>query len=625
MRLFILAFFAVSLALAASVRSHAQEAPAPEEGAPTPSLLPRSEPGFRARPEAGAFAELCPTIRMENRGDFDFGPMETRLLCGDSTQDNVGTPWATIPPNQAAYFLKGFLQARAHHQPEFIQDGEILFVRPGGQSKLSKFTITGGPSTWVPPTRRLVIGQPLTPPLLNDLQGWALSQIKDEGYACATAESRADPLTGEAVVELRPGELRIISGIEDTGDTGLRPGVLDRYNAFKVGQVYRERLISLTRRRTQEDGFLQTLLLSARCEPLPTSPGQPATVTIVRDVNLGPSRTVRVGAGYSNDRGARLRVILRQNRIGESASSAEARLNLSYREPNVNSQILNSRYRWYYSTSEARSFLEPNVTYEHTAESARDFENVAPGLFHGWNHEFTDGQLEVRVGPSYQAQRIFRGEGSDTSLALLEVNTEWISHDFEFFNTSPRKGEFVRGAFLATQRSWASPVTAQRLEISGEKLWDIGRYDPPLLILGLRYSLSSVFSPEDGDLQSRLPLRFLTFLGGERDLRGFESRSLPRSGLGALSGATTGFEARLHKVLFRRADVFGFLDAGLLGGKSFALEKPILMSPGLGVRWESPVGTLRAYVAQRFALEEPAGSQGYDRNFRFGFTFGEEF
>lgn len=574
-------------------------------------------PGFAHEKEAGEFQALCRTVQVENATALELKDMETRLLCGDPTPDRIGIAWSSVPPSEAAYFSRGFLQTRGFHAPTFIQDGEILFVRPGPLSRLGRFTLTGGPATWAPPRRRLVEGQRLAPKLLDELQGWALSQIKNEGYPCALAQTRADPATGEVVVNFEPGDLKSITGIENAGDSGLSDGALNRYNAFRFGDLYRERLVALTRRRTQEDGFLQSLTLNPRCET--------GGVTLVRDVVLGPSRTVSIGAGGSSDEGARLRFVLRQNRIGDSASQAQARADLSYLNQMVNRQTMNTNYRWFYSPGEPRSFLEPEIRWEHFGTPVFENQSFEAKTLHGWTTEVAGGQFEFRGGPTFLDSKLFRGRGpSDVSVTFAETNARWTDHDFEYFAASPRTGGAIHATALLTLERWGANFTAQKLEIHGQKLWSIENFDPPLLVLGTRFGLSSVFSPNE-DLTPDLPIRFLTFLGGDPDLRGFERVSLPRSGVGALSGATGGLEARLHKVLFRRADVFTFCDAGMLGRARFQLLKPILMSPGAGVRWESPIGVLRIYVAERFPVDEPPDEVAYEKNTRIGLTYGEEF
>jgi len=584
-------------------------------------VLPLFRPGFAREPAAAAYVPVardCPRVRVVERENFNFTAMEIRLMCGDRAQDAIGAAWADVPANQAAYFLRGFLQVRGYQEPSFAQDGDVLFADPGKLSRLTSFRLTGNPADWRPPHLRLVVGRPLTPSLLDELQGWALTQIKNEGYACATARTRADPKTGEVVTNYDlGGGPRVITALEDIGDTGLRPGVLDRYSAFKLGSLYRDYLIQLTRRRTQDDGFLQNLSITPRCVE--------GGVKLVRDVILGPSRSFSIGIGGSTDEGARARSVVRQSRIGESASSAQARINVSYLNDLINRQAIDSSYRWYYSRVDPRAFLEPVLTFEHSANTSLENQSFQAQVMHGWSRELTDARLELRVGPTFLDSHLFRGRGpSDVTATFVEVNARYIEHLFEFNSSSPRTGGTIEAVGLATFHRWGAQFTAQKIQIRGEKLWSVLDYDPPLLILGTRFELSSVFSPRE-DISPQLPTRFLTFFGGDPDLRGYDHSSLPRSGVGALSGATASFEARWHKVIFRRADVFGFLDAGLMGGARFALLPPYFMSPGAGLRWESPIGVFRLYLANRFALAVPPAELPYDNAWRLGLTFGEEF
>ena len=582
-------------------------------------ILPVARPDFRDTDEAKAYQPLCELIFITNKNNLDLKPMEERLLCGDKNGGEIGTPWAQIPPNEAAYFLKGFLQTRGFHHPEFYQDNGRLYVKTGAISRMKTLDLAGGPVGWKPPKRRLIEGEPLTPALLNDMQAWAMSKIKDEGFACAEATIEADPDTGEAVVFYSTGERKRIRGISETGDKSLHEGALDRYNAFIMNDYYKDRLIGLSRRRTLDDGFLQTLVLTTKC-------GSGDAVTLNRDVSLGPPRTVRIGIGGSTDLGARFKTVLRQSRIGASASSAEARLDASYLNEQVNQQNVSGTFKWYYLHGENRYSLNPTVNVIHDASSALEVRSEEFALLHGWTFDTTEGRYDLHAGPDFLNENQSRGPNAhNINIGFISLEGRWTDHDFEWFNTSPRTGEYIDvTAYLALQKL-GSPFTAQRFQVSGEKLWPVGAFDPPLLVLGTRFNFSSVFSPDGDASLAELPVRFRTFLGGETNLRGYSYRSLPRSQVGALSGANVSGEARLHKVLFRIIDIFGFVDAGQLGRSQFQLDQPIFMSPGMGLRWESPFGVLRGYVARRFALLQNPDEEPYDRAFRVGVTFGEEF
>lgn len=597
----------------------AKQAAETKENEDRESVLPLAVPGFRDQPEARDYQNVCGGLFITNQKSLALSTMERRLLCGDESGGQIGTPWSQIPPNQEAYFMKGFLQTRGYHHPEFVQDIDRLYVKTGPISTLKTLRLLGGPPGWIPPERRLVIGQPLTPALLNDTQTWALGLVKDEGYACAEDSVQADPDKGEVAVFFRLNDRKRIRLLEQTGDMGVNQNALNRYNAFVLDDWYKDRMVALTRRRTLDDGFLQTLVMTTKC-----GPGD--EVTVVRDVSLGPPRTVRLGAGFSTDLGPLLQGVVRQSRIGESASSAQADLKLSRLNDQQNLQTLDANFRWYYLKGESRYSLNPTLQLKHEATEAHDLRSAQTELLHGWTFDTTEGRYDLRAGPGFIAETQTRSGPADhvINAAFVELGGRWTDHDFEWFNTSPRTGEYIDVTGLFAIQKLGSNFTGQNLRVTGEKLWTIGDFDPPLFILGTRFGFSTIFTGDN--TVATFPNRFLTFLGGDADLRGYNYQSLPRSKEGALTGANASVEGRLHDVLFKVIDVFGFLDVGVLGSKGNAqFDQPIFWSPGFGFRWESPFGVLRTYLARRFATDQDPAALPYDKAFRVGVTFGEEF
>ena len=618
-------------------KSPVDASPAPAELATVQLSSPkiRQEPGFRTSADSSEFNQLCPTLHLKNLKALKLTPMEKRLLCGDGKADAIGTPWEQIPPDQAGFFGKSFLQSRGYHEPVLIQDREELFIDPGPQSRLTSFNISGGPEAWEPPRKRLIVGRPLTPKLLDELQGWTLGQIKNEGYACATATSEADPSSGEnrgsdgklnggrTQAVLKPGKLKTILDIETIGAGNLNSAALDRYNAFRVGNLYRDYLVELTRRRTTDDGFLQSIVLTTRCEP--------AGVIIVRNVLLGTSREVRAAIGASTEQGAIAKFTLKQNRIGPQANQIQTSLTTSFLRPGINGKVpINSQdsttsFQWYYTAGEARLYLEPSIIFSHEAIEAYDQRNITAKLMNGYGQESAGGKWVFQAGPVWLDSYLARGEGvGHTAVVYIESRANWLSHDFEYYNTSPRSGDYLNLSGLYTLANEGQHFSAQRLQAQGEKLWNLLKYDPPLLVLGVRFNVNSVFSVGRGEAKL-LPKDFVTFAGGDGDLRGFGSAELPRGNIGALSAALGSFELRFGRVILSRADVFIFNDFGSLGGGNMQLALPIFMSPGLGARWESPIGVVRIYGAEGFAINEDPHQESFGKRFRFGFTYGQEF
>lgn len=572
---------------------------APVENPPKPEVLKPSD-----------YKHKCGRVYIYKDDKLDLKDMEERLICGDPQADEIGKPWQNIPGNQAAFFLKSFLQSRAYHEPDLhIIDGN-LYLKLGPRARAQSFQLKNEPSDWDIPNRRFVRGRLLDPSLLNELEGWSAYQLKVNGYACGEATAQSDPKTGEIEISLDPQKKLKIKSIFDENDTGLHGGVMERYNAFFIGDYYNQRLVDLTQRRISEDGIVSTIDFKPRCEE--------DGVVLLRRIDPGPSRQLRIGLGGSTDEGPRVRLNMRQTRVGSSASTAQANFDASFER-----QFINASYRWYYSRSQTRFFIEPVSEFRNVTEETRKEQTFDVTVFHGWQLEFRPSQLTFRVGPNYSENFLIEGVGPRRStLTVLNADITWMDHEWEFFKTSPREGFTQTLDIVAAQEGIGAGVTAQRLKYQGQQLFNIADFDPPMAILGFRWSLGSTFA---GATQaSLLPTRFQFFTGGTGSLRGWESEKLPR-GKAAFSEARLGTELRFYKLLFNLLDPVAFADMGKLGDVSFTLRSPTFFSPGIGLRWESPVGAVRGFVSKPIVWGLPTGEPEYDKGLRFGITLGEEF
>jgi outer membrane translocation and assembly module TamA len=562
------------------------------------------------------FENFCAHIWTEKDFKLRLAPTERRLVCGDDKDDQTGRPWKHIPPNQARYFLKVFLQQQGFHQAEFQQVKENLYIIPGPRSRLTDFTLLGKPEGWDAPRKRQIKGNELTPKLLDELEGWTKFQIKNIGYACGTAQALAQPSTGIVEVQITPAKRLKILAVVDIKETGLAPGVLDRYDAFHVGpdteQYYSEMLVQLTKRRVVDDGVVQTINISNDCRE--------DGVILQRETILGTSRQVKVGFGASVEELASISLNATQARLWSSASSAQFNASASLRM-----QLANARLRWYYSDTFSRYYLEPSVSWLHRLETLYENETTEVKLLHSWNWEFTPSSLTLKVGPDYQSIFQERGDGpARVTLNLLETDLNWMSHAFEFYKSSPRSGFSVDMSLLHAQRFVGSDFSADRLISSGEYLVNLGNWDPPLAILAMRWMAGTSFLA-DSQTSDSVPTLFRFFAGGDADLRGFDRQSLPQSGMGSLSKVVASFELRFFQAIFRMVDPFLFADVGRVGDANFTLRAPTFYSPGFGLRYQSAIGTFRAYAARGMLQGVASEIQGLPEHWRFGLTFGEEF
>lgn len=559
---------------------------------------------------AADYKHLCGNVYLESKAKLDLKEMESRLICGDGEGGQIGKPWANIPANQAAFFLGSFLQSRAYHNPQMEIIGGNLYVRLGPKARAGAFTLKNEPHDWDIPNRRYVRGRLLEPSLLDELEYWSEYQLKMNGYACGEASSLSDPKTGEIEVRLEPKQRLRIKSVVDENATGLNGGVMNRYNAFLIGDYYNQRLVDLTQRRISEEGVVSTIDLKPRCE----SDG----VTIVRRIDPGPSRQLRIGIGGSTDEGPRVRLNMRQTRVGASASTAQANLDMSFEK-----QVATTSIRWYHSRSLPSFFLEPILEFRNTTEENRKEQVFDATLYHGWFYNFRPTSLTMRLGPNYSENFLIEGFGPRrTTLTVLTADAMLMDHDWEFFRHSPREGFNQNIDLIFSQEGMGSSFTAHRVRYQGQHLFNIADFDPPMAILGFRWSVGSTFG--ERGIENQLPTRFQFFGGGTGNLRGWESEQLPRSGA-AFSEVRVGSELRFYKLLFNILDPFVFADIGRLGAINMRLSTPTFFSPGFGLRWESPVGAVRGFLAQPYVWGIPSGESEYEQSMRLGITLGEEF
>jgi outer membrane translocation and assembly module TamA len=206
---------------------------------------------------------------------------------------------------------------------------------------------------------------------------------------------------------------------------------------------------------------------------------------------------------------------------------------------------------------------------------------------------------------------------------FLEGSLQAASHYYDFYLSSPRTG--VKGTLTVdlNSPSFFSDYEAQRFKFGLEGLWNLKQYDPPLFVFGVRGWVASTFT--ENSMGSNLPPTFLQFLGGSTDMRGFGLQELPQggagaqSGAGALSAAYLGTEVRYAGGLWLGIQPFVFMDVGALGSSSTELNSPVYLSPGFGLRVETPIGSVRTTLAHGYETDD------VDSHFQFFFSFGEEF
>lgn len=537
-----------------------------------------------ARPET---TRLC-NIELEAAEEIEFSATETKWLCGDEES----SAWKSVPPSQQKVFLRSFLQSKGYHQPQFSEAGGKILVRAGEPLTVKSFSVTGAPREWNWRKRWGISGKPLNPETLDESSSWAKRQLQQRGYPCPRVSPLAFTDTGEIRLDLEPGPFLDIGAIESGQLTDLDPAILERFTAFRPGQLFDIRLLELTSSRILAEDLYLSTYYDVICDENQRS-------RIVRRFVPAQPRLFTVGAGFDTDRGPLARARMKWARLGRAADSVELSLFASLRE-----QSLTSRYHYHFLNDlSSRLKLVPMVSV--LREAREEFisvtSQVGTSLANSW--EARKFQLAAEAGPLLERVNIHRGEGPKRvdNLKLTSRLTAQ-SHLFEYYLSDPREGWL---ASLETTSQFGGVLSEQsvhRLTFQHQLLWNIGGWDPAFFILGWRGTAGSFFFGQRSALPPDIAVSQKYFLGGDENIRGFETKGLPGDQRGFFAMLYQGLELRTGK-WFPLAQPFVFFDFAKGGDNPRRLNRTNYYASGFGLRYDSPVGTIRATLGRGFMSE----------------------
>jgi len=555
--------------------------------------------------------EVCKGYRVDSKQTIRFNANEKKLICGDPEAGS----WKDIPQFEAEYFIGVFLQDRGYFFPTYTKDGDTVVIHPGETTKIESIKVEGSPPEFFDITRRRQIkGQVLTPAILNTLQNWIVTALQTNGYACPMVHLKAYPQTGEVVATIEPGNFQRIAEVIEEPVEGLRPGMLKRYRAFRIGDPYNVQNLKLTSSRiTTIDGILQSSYFTTKC----TDDG----AVLTQKSLAGPKRLVNIGLGFSTEDYLIGKLRFKWTRMDSKGSSIELSARGSYRK-----QWLDAAGYLYPLSEPSRWYLYPFATTRRYDEKQYEYTMIGTGFPAALTWETQDVGYDLKFGPGYTFISTHRGAARGyTHFVMGSIRLNIISHDYLYRVEDPQQGFSM--AFRADFASdkLGSSVTAQRLRFSGQSLWNIAKFEPPLFIAALRWITNMTLTNTGATAFPRLPPPFFTYFGGSTSLRGFSRRQLPNANRGALTGLYVGGEARLANALPLNFQPLVFFDIGVMGQKSMDLDFPVYASPGFGLRWPSFVGVFRVTLGRGFLINNKNPANNNLEHWQFFFSYGEEF
>ena len=548
-------------------------------------------------------AEVCPQliVRSAEKVSLDLSDDEKRLLCGGKPD----SAWSDIPDSQARFEFKTFLQDRAYYHPRFSEENGRAIVELGAASLVTAVHLEGDPPDLLFERKRGVIGADLTPKFLDEIEKWISHRLETLGYGCPRIKAEGDPETGMVRVKIESGLVQSVLVPSEDVVEGVTPGMFRRADAFPPGSLFDADLLTISERRLLAKGQVESTHFTWKCTP--------AGVALHQGFVPGPPHLLTLGAGINTEGLLVAKVGWQNTRLGRSASTFEISVLASRAE-----QLVNADVNWYVLHYPSRMGLLP--AFQLTHQNWDPFEALTEEGSFSFFTNFDSRQIGMnfQFGPAYDLTQTLRGLGPQTSnWAFLRANATGQTHDFEYWAGNPRTGGTWTAAISGSSQDALSSASLQKLQLSGQGLWNLKNLDPPVLVFGIRGAYSASFTPERPGPATDIPPTLLEWLGGSRNIRGFGQYELPRDGNGALNSLFVSTEARLGGVLPLGIAPFFFFDAAALGNTPGELQAPIYTSPGTGLRWGSPIGVFRISVAHGFPAEVG--------HWQFYFSYGEEF
>lgn len=559
----------------------------------------------KSKPPEGATA-LCRRVTLIGPR-VDLNEVEKKLVCGNDQSEG----WKDVPLNEAQYFMKAFLQRRGYHYPRFEAKDDALTVTVGTRTLITKLVGHGLEGLYDFGKKRLIVGQPLTPAELDQLKGDVMSRLQEQGYACPTLTVDGDARTGVVTVSGNPGVYYILTYIRSPEVPGLDPGVFNRFQAHQYGEPVDARLLNLTSERITQEALFQSAYYEMQCST--------AGLHITQRIVEAKPHLITLDFGVDTEGYARGRAQWRDSRIGYRASSAEATLFASYRELSFNTLM------HYYLRPDDRINLEPTFLVQRSNEPQYETMEQQAGVAPNWTWDNVRLHLDVQGGPVFEYFNTLRGLGpvNDTFFAF-KTKVTVMSHLFEYYQRDPRTGWMMGFESSSREAGAFSNISAQRLRVYGQKLWNVGNYNPPLFVVATR-GWAGVISARQDQAFTQLPPTERFYLGGDADVRGSGRQQLPGDGLGFLTAAYQGVELRLNDVVPFKIEPLLLFDAAMAGRRSWGMDRDIYYSPGVGARWASPFGALRFTVARGMVARPSPQNPTSLPHWQFFATFGTEF
>ena len=563
----------------------------------------------------GDLEHICGPYYLKSQNFFSSSPFNSndkKLICGTDTPG-----WKNVPLNQAMYQIGSILEDKGHYQWEYNQKEDQIIVDPGKLFDLQKIEYINAPDAFFEETFIGVDDDTISSSLLDKIKSWSLQRMQAIGYPCPNIDLRASYKENKVIVDITPGTKRYIHHINREEKEGLRSNSLSRYDAIQSGDLYNRDFLSLTTRRMYADRVVNYAYFETQCNQNEKNEDDNEEFSVDQNIILDKPNSVVLAAGASSEEFPLFKAKYQRSRLDKNASTLSTQLYLS-----SVIQSFSTDFRLYLFNDLPRLYFNPNFEIKRQDEDAYESIFQKYQMAMAYSFDSSSFQINTKLAPTYNVEKNFESEEtSNVNYLSLDGNITITDHYYEYYRISPRTGYQLNFSWSSQQKGLGSDFSGNQYRINGKYLFNIGFLDPPILVLGARFDIATV----DVDSLDLTPQRMRLYLGGNQDIRGFNRKSINNFNRGFLTTAYIGFESRLVSVLPFNLQPYLLFDIAKVGKKSFALSKALLYSPGIGLRWEGPIGNFRVSLAKGKIENKDSSITSEQEGLTLFFSYGQEF
>ncbi len=411
---------------------------------------------------------ICENIIVQ--GDrIELNRNEKILLCGIAEGPQ---PWNEIPLPQVKLHLRNILNNLGYFQSTTEIRENKLFVQTGPQQKITSVSTSHLNNILDVNKLRNVVGKPLVPGKLDEVDSWANFKLQSQGYACSDISLKAQSETGKVQVNVKASSPKFFSAVFTDNSDQINGELLPRYQPFEMGDMYDVRKTHVMTERLISDGLFQSAYFEIECK-------EDKVILRLRS-SIGKPKILRFGVGASTEELPFADLTFRNAQLDSLGSSFTTTLHASPRNLSLD---FTSELYWFRGWN--KTFFAPRGHLLREIESAYQSDSARLGADIGRFWDQWNTRFQVRLGPSLNIVTTQRGAAPehvrypsfDASLLLMSI-------DYEYAIRQQHEGWMASLGTRSQSRGLGSEYNVNHYNLNYKYLWNIGNYYPPLFVLG---------------------------------------------------------------------------------------------------------------------------------------------